>query len=56
MLADETTDTAHDISPGTRWAAGEGEALRFFVHQSTRRIGALTPPFTGTETGFVGDQ
>jgi L-ectoine synthase len=52
-LTDLTTGTAHDIEPGTLWAATDHERFRFIAHEPTRLICAFTPPFSGIETGFA---
>ena len=46
-------EVAHEIVPGTLWAATDHEKFRFIAHEPTRLIYAFTPPFTGAETGFA---
>jgi L-ectoine synthase len=44
------------IMPGTMWVAEKGSRFRFLAHAPTRVICVFTPPFSGQETGFAGDQ
>ena len=54
-LTDLSTGEAHEIVPGTLWAAAQHERFRFLASEPTRLICAFTPPFTGHETGFADD-
>ena len=44
------------ITPGTMWVAEKGCRFSFEALTPTRLICVFTPPFTGSETGFAGDQ
>jgi L-ectoine synthase len=55
-LTDLTSGQTHHITPGTMWVAQRTSRFRFLADASTRLICVFTPPFTGSETGFAGDQ
>lgn len=55
-IVDLTTGTRSVIEPGTLWVAERGDRFRFKADEPTRLICVFTPPFTGSETGFAGDQ
>lgn len=55
-LTDLSTGQIHQISPGTLWVARRGERFRFLARTPTRLVCVFTPPFSGHEMGFVGDQ
>ncbi len=44
------------ILPDTMWIANKGDRFSFIALVPTRLICVFTPPFTGNETGFAGDQ
>ena len=48
--------TAHEIVPGTMWVADKGTQFRFIAQEPTRLICVFSPAFTGSETGYAGDQ
>ena len=56
VLSDAAAGQTHRIEPGTMWVAHKGARFRFRAETPTRLICVFSPPFTGRETGFVGDQ
>lgn len=56
VLMDDTAGKTHRIEPGALWVARKGERFRFRAETPTRLICVFSPPFTGRETGFAGDQ
>ncbi len=55
-LTDAATGHTQHITPGTMWIARPGSRFHFRAHTPTWLICMFTPPFTGRETGFAGDQ
>jgi quercetin dioxygenase-like cupin family protein len=56
VLQDSSGGPEERILPGVMWVAGRGDRFRFRALIPTRLICVFTPPFTGHETGFAGDQ
>ena len=56
FIVDHASKTKTDIVPGTLWIANKGDSFDFWADEPTRLICVFTPPFSGGETGFVGDQ
>ncbi len=55
-LVDLSNDQTYPITPGTLWVARRGDKFRFRASVPTRLICVFSPPFSGQETGFAGDQ
>jgi L-ectoine synthase len=55
-LCDEGSGAKHEILPGTLRVASRGSRFRFRASSPTRLICVFSPPLTGHETGFAGDQ
>lgn len=55
-ITDLATGDELAVEPGTLWIAERGDRFRFVADEPTRLVCVFTPPFTGTETGFAGDQ
>ncbi len=55
-LIDLADNQVYMITPGTLWVAKRGDTFRFRADVPTRLICVFSPPFSGSETGFAGDQ
>ena len=56
IIRDHASSLETHINPGMMWIAEKGDRFSFRAEVSTRLICAFTPPFSGSETGFAGDQ
>jgi quercetin dioxygenase-like cupin family protein len=56
MLTDDAAGMTHRIRPGALWVAPKGARFRFRAETPRRLICVFSPPFTGRETEFAGDQ
>ena len=55
-LVDLSNNQVHVITPGSLWVAKQGDTFKFRADVPTRLICIFSPPFSGHETGFIGDQ
>ena len=55
-LIDLSNGQTHSITPGTLWVAKRGDTFKFRASVPTRLICVFSPPFSGHETGFAGNQ
>lgn len=55
-LIDISDGQTYSITSGTLWVAKRGDKFKFHASIPTRLICVFSPPFSGHETGFAGDQ